>query len=154
MPQGRKWKMGHRNMHKLALGGSQLSKTDTGDLTRRDTAHPTERCHKGENDKRVTRTCTRHSGGHNLAKLIWVSSNKTARPKHARSGELARCDTTCPTERCHKGENNKQATQMCTRHPGSHNLAKLIWAPSNETARIECAQLGDLTRHDSACLTE
>ena len=33
MPQGRKWKTGHLNMHK-ALGRSQLSKTDTGALKR------------------------------------------------------------------------------------------------------------------------
>ena len=64
MPQGRKWQTGHPNVHK-APEQSQLSKTNTGalerndptrpkraqsgDFTRRDTAHPTERCQKGAN---------------------------------------------------------------------------------------------------------
>ena len=95
MLQGRKWQMGCPNMHK-ALGQSQLSKTDTGalerngltrlerarlgDLTWHDTTHPTERCHKGENEKRAARTCIRHAGGHNLAKLMCAPSNEMARP--------------------------------------------------------------------------
>ena len=37
---------------------------------------------------------------------------------------------------------------MCTKHPGGHNLAKLIRAPSNEIAQPECAWSGDLTRGD------
>ena len=89
--------MGHLNVHK-APGRSQLSKNDTGalerngptrtrlvgDHTRCDTTRLTERiCHKGENNKRAARTCTRHPHSQNLAKLIQVPSNKTARPEHA-----------------------------------------------------------------------
>ena len=48
------------------------------------------------------------------------------------------------------GENGKWAARTCTRHPGGHNLAKLIQAPSNETILPERARSGDLTRQDTA----
>ena len=105
MPQGRKWKTGRSNVHK-APEQSQLSKTDTGalernsqtrlerarsgDLTRHETARPIEQCHKGDNGKRATPTCTRHPVGHNLAKLISAPSNEMDRPKRARLGDLTR----------------------------------------------------------------
>ena len=98
--------------------------------------------------------CTRHPGGHNLTKLIRAASNETTRTERARLGDLAQRDMVHPIERCHKGENGKQATQTCTRHPGGHNLAKLIWAPSNEMAQLERTQLDDLTRPDTTRLTE
>ena len=80
--------MSHPNVYK-APGQSQLRKTDTSTLEqngptrtrpvgRPHTAHPTERCHKGANGNWAARTCIRHLGGHNLAKLIWAPSNETA----------------------------------------------------------------------------
>ena len=41
----------------------------------------------------------------------------------------------CTTERRHKGSTRKWATRMCTGHPCGHNLANLIWPPSNEMTR-------------------
>ena len=96
--------MGHSNVHK-APRQSQLSKTDTGAL----------------------------------------ELNGLTRPELAESGDLTRRDTTHPNEQCHKGENGKRATQMCTRHPGGHKLAKLIRAPSNEIVQPEHAWFGALT---------
>ena len=106
MSQGSKQKMGCLNVHK-GLGRSQLSKTDTGTLER----------------------------------------NSSTRPECTRSIDLTRCDTACPTERCHKGENSKWATQTCTRDPGGHNLAKLIWALSNEMAQPDLNVPGRATSH-------
>ena len=122
----------------------------SGALTRRDTARPTERCHKGENGKRAARTCTRHPGSHNLEKLIWAPSNETTQTERTHSGDLTWLDTTCTTERCHKGENGKWAARICTRHTDIHNLTKMIRAPLKETTRTERVRSGDLTWHDTA----
>ena len=146
--------MGGHNLTKLIRAPSnEMDRPEcawSGDLTHCDTACPNEQCHMGENSKWATQTCTRHLGGHNLEKLIWVPSNKTTRLERAQSGDLPRHDMARPTERCHKGENGKWATQTCTRHLGGHNLAKLIRVPLNETARTECTQSGDLTWRDIA----
>ena len=117
--------MGRPNVRK-APGWSQLRKIDTGalkgngltqpkctrssNLTWRGTTHPTKQCHKGENGKWAARTCTRHLGDHNLEKLIRAPSNETTRPEHARSGDLPWRETAHPTERFHKGENDKWVT--------------------------------------------
>ena len=83
-----------------------------------------------------------------------LERNNMTRPECAWSGVLTRRNTTRPNERFHKGENGKWAARTCTRHPDGHNLAKLIWAPSNETTRPERARSGNLTRHDTTHLTE
>ena len=82
-----------------------------------------------------------------------LERNGPTRPECAWSGDLTRCDMTHPNERCHKGANGKRATQMCTRHSGGQNLAKLIREPSNEMARLERVWSGDLTLHDTVRLT-
>ena len=100
--------MGCLNVHK-ALGWSQITKSNMGalepnDLNRTDAliwhdiVCPPERMLMGENGKWATRTCTRHPGGHNLAKLIRAPLNETTRPECAWSADLTRCDTARPTE--------------------------------------------------------
>ena len=118
--------------------------------------HPTKRCHKGENGKRATRTCTRHSGGHNLAKLIRAPANKTTQPECAWLGDLTWHDMTCPTERCENKRENKQwVSRTWTWHLSGDNLSKVIRAPSNETTQPEHAWLGDMiTRCDMTRPTE
>ena len=44
------------------------------------------------------------------------------------------------------GANGKRAARTCTRHPGGHNLANLIRAPSAQTTRPERLWPGALTR--------
>ena len=150
--------LGGHNLTKLIRAPSnetaRLDRAWSGALTRCNTAHPTEQCHKGENGKWATQMSTRHSGGHHLAKLIWAPSNEMPRPEHTRLGDLTRRDKARLTERCHKGANRKWATQMCTRHPGNHNLTKLIRVPSNKMARPERARSDDLTRRDTTHPTE
>ena len=145
--------LGGHNLAKLIRVPSnetaQPERTRSGDLTRRDTTRSTERCHKGANDKRASRTCTRHTGGHNLAKLIRVPSKETTRPQRSRLGELTRDNMAHPTEQCHMGKNGKWASRTCTRHPSGHNLAKLIWAPSNEMIQPERVWSSDLTLRDT-----
>lgn len=137
--QGRKWKTGWTNVHK-ELGWSQLSKFDMTALKWNDTtktnfiecahtAHPNEQRHKVGNGKWASQMCTRHLGGHNLANLLYSSSNEMTLPKRISSGALTWRDTTCPKEWRQKGENWKWATWTCTRHPGGHNLEILIRPP-------------------------
>ena len=57
------------------------------------------------------------------------------RPRTKRPDPTGRPHTARPTERWHKRANGKRAARTCTRHPGGHNLAKMIRAPSHETAR-------------------
>jgi len=130
--QGRKWQTARKNVHKAPVW-SQLSKPYTGALPRCDAFRPTKRMHKGENRKQPAWTCTRHWCGHNLANLIRAPSNEMTRPKLVSSGTLPRRDTLRPTKWTHKGENGKRPTQTCIRHPCGHNLANLIWAPSQGT---------------------
>ena len=131
--------------------------TRLSDLTWRNMMHPKKRCHKGENNKRATRMCTRHPGGHNLAKLIRAPSNESVRPECAWSGTLTRRDMarlpkrspspkTCLPERTHMGENGKRATRTCIRHPGDHNLSNLTQVPSAQTTRPEQTPSLDATR--------
>ena len=73
---------------------TQHKRTRSSDLTWRDMACLTERCHMGANDKRVARTCTSwHPGGHNVEKLIQVPSNETCRPECANGqSQLSKTD--------------------------------------------------------------
>ena len=112
MPQGSKQKTGSSNMYKAPVQ-SQIRKNYIGTLER----------------------------------------NSSTQHKCARSSDLTRCDMARPTEPCLKGENGKWATRTCTRHPGGHNLAKLIWVPLNETTQPDSDVPGratsqyDATRH-------
>ena len=108
-------------------------------ITHRDMVHPNERCHMGENGKKVAQMCTTHLGSQLLAKQIRAPSIETDRTKCSRSGNLTRRDTVHSTKRCHMVANSKQAARTCTMHLYSYNLAKQIWVPSNETGQPERA---------------
>ena len=162
MPQGRKWQMGHPNMHK-APRWSQLSKTNTGALkwngpTRmRRVGWPYTAWHdapkkimpQGRKSKMGHRNMHKAAEWSQLSKIDMgtLERNGPTRPEHTWSGNLTRRDMVHPTEWCHKGENDKRATRTCTRHPGGHNLAKLIRAPSNEAARRKRARSGTPHKH-------
>ena len=89
--------------------------------SKRQTGHPNI-MHKAPGRSQLSKT---HMGA--------LERNGPTPPERAWLGNLTRRDMAHLNERCHKGENDKRATQTsCTRHPGSHNLEKLIQAPSNE----------------------
>ena len=82
-----------------------------------------------------------------------LERNGPTRPEHARSGDLTQRDTSCPTERRHKGANGKWVAQTCTRHPSGHNLEKMIRAPSNETTQPDPNAPGRATSHGATRCT-
>ena len=67
-----------------------------------------------------------------------------------RTNALTWGDTTRPLERTHMGANGKRAARTCTRHPGSHNLANLTRAPSDQTARPGRTPSPDTTKRPNS----
>jgi len=126
----------------------------SGALPRRNALRPLEQTHKGENNKWLAQTCTRHPCGHNLENLIRAPSNETTQPELVSSGALPRRNALRPTERTHKGENGKWPAQTCTRHLCKHNLESLIQAPSNETTWPELILVATIPRRNALRPTE
>jgi len=156
--------MGRPNVHK-APGCSQLSKTDTGSLQRNGMTRTrlVRRPHTARHDA-PDRTMphgrkwqTRRPNLHKAPRRSQLSKNLYRHPRKkwldpnmpGRATSHGSPDRTMP-----QGAKRKQATRTCTRHSGSHNLAKLIWVPSKKMGRPERTQSGDLTRHDTAHPTE